>query len=85
MKTYPWILLLGAMHQRHKTSTPEKITKIQYRNHKNNLGLYFWQLECEDQEWGHIYPLCQEELTLSAVCKKALKARMALGTWIYFS
>lgn len=64
---------MGVMHQCHKTSTPGKITKIQYRNHKHNLGLYFWQLECEDQEWGHIY---QEELTLSAVCKKALKARI---------
>lgn len=76
MKTYPRTVLLGVMHQCHRNSTPGKITKIQYKNHTHPLGSYFRQLlECEDQAWDHIYPLCQEELTISAVCKKALKGR----------
>lgn len=72
MKTSPRTVLLGVMHQCHRNSTPGKITKIQYKNHTHPLGFYFRQLlECEDQAWDHIYPLCQEELIFQ-LCGKRL-------------
>lgn len=76
MKTYQTVLL-GVMHQCHTNSTLIKITKIQCKKHAHHLGFYLRQLEHEDQGvWGgHVYPLHQEELILSAVCKKALKGR----------
>lgn len=67
MKIYPPTVLLGVMYQCHKNITPGKIIKIQHKNHTHHLRVYFRQLEQEDQAWGHIYALCQEQLIPLAV------------------
>lgn len=60
----------------HRNCKPGKITTMQYKQHIHHLGFYFrLLLECEDQVWGHIYPLHHEEVIISAVCKKTLKGR----------
>lgn len=55
----------------YRNCKPGKVSTKQYKQHTHDLGFYFrLLLECEDQVWGHFYPLYREELI-----EKVLKGR----------